>query len=128
MELKTYNISVCVSYPPDTDTPGFEHEQITKPIETKLISDAGGLYSPDIVAKHTMIDAMSGKFHSTVGFESWMIRTLCCGMSPITSTLDAVLQVLSMGLFRIVGLIFLRKCDSIIKKCSQEKQLNKKSQ
>ncbi|XP_054159593.1 3-ketodihydrosphingosine reductase-like [Oppia nitens] len=126
MELKSHNISVTVSYPPDTDTPGFANEQINKPIETKLISDSGGLYSPDIVAKHTLTDALSGKFHSTVGFESWMVRTLCCGMSPFTSTIEVILQVLTMGLFRIVGIIFLAKCDSIIKKCTQEKQINKK--
>lgn len=29
-QLKPYNIKVTVSYPPDTDTPGFAHEQITK--------------------------------------------------------------------------------------------------
>lgn len=29
-QLKPYNIKVCVSLPPDTDTPGFEEEQKSK--------------------------------------------------------------------------------------------------
>lgn len=30
MELKSFGISVCVSFPPDTDTPGFEEENKSK--------------------------------------------------------------------------------------------------
>jgi 3-dehydrosphinganine reductase len=30
MEVKPYNIYVTVSYPPDTDTPGFKVENLTK--------------------------------------------------------------------------------------------------
>lgn len=47
MEVGRENISVQVAYPPDTDTPGFEEEQIGKPEETKLISDTSGLFSPE---------------------------------------------------------------------------------
>ena len=51
MELKPYNITVTVSFPPDTDTPGFKEEEKGKPKETKLISAAAGLFKPDVVAK-----------------------------------------------------------------------------
>lgn len=127
MELKSYNIKVTVSYPPDTDTEGFANEQINKPIETKVISESGGLYSPEVVAKQTLNDALSGNFSSTVGFESWMIRTVCSGMSPITSYLDIISQVLTMGIFRIAAIIFLRKCDSKISECAKQRQSHKKS-
>lgn len=30
MELKPYNISITLSYPPDTNTPGLESENLTK--------------------------------------------------------------------------------------------------
>ena len=33
-ELVGFNVAVQIAYPPDTDTPGFEHENRTKPIET----------------------------------------------------------------------------------------------
>lgn len=35
---------MTVCYPPDTDTPGYEEENKTKPIETKLISESAGLF------------------------------------------------------------------------------------
>jgi len=50
MELKPYNIYITVSYPPDTDTPGLREENLTKPEETRLISESSGLYSSKVVA------------------------------------------------------------------------------
>ena len=47
MEVERDNISVQVAFPPDTDTPGFEEEQIGKPEETKLISETSGLFTPE---------------------------------------------------------------------------------
>ncbi|RZC33276.1 adh short, KR and/or Saccharop dh domain containing protein [Asbolus verrucosus] len=58
MELKPYNISVTLALPPDTDTPGFEIENKTKPQETKLISEAGGLVQPETVAEKLLQDAL----------------------------------------------------------------------
>ena len=51
MEVAPYGIRVSVNCPPDTDTPGFEEENKTKPEETKLISEGAGLFQPNIVAK-----------------------------------------------------------------------------
>ena len=42
--MKPYNVSVTVSVPPDTDTPGYAEENKTKPTETALISAAAGLF------------------------------------------------------------------------------------
>ncbi len=42
-----YNVSVQLAFPPDTDTPGYELEQLEKPEETKLISDTSGLFQAD---------------------------------------------------------------------------------
>ncbi len=47
MEVARDNISVQIAYPPDTDTPGFELEQIDKPEETRLISETSGLFQPE---------------------------------------------------------------------------------
>lgn len=47
MEVGRDNVSVQLAFPPDTDTPGFEEEQIGKPEETKLISQTSGLFSAD---------------------------------------------------------------------------------
>lgn len=51
-------VTITISFPPDTDTPGFEVEETSKPPETKIISGGGGLYSPDVVAKQMVDDAM----------------------------------------------------------------------
>lgn len=58
MELRPYNISVTLSLPPDTDTPGFAVEELSKPLETKLISQSSGLVKPDVVAEQLFKDAL----------------------------------------------------------------------
>lgn len=49
-ELKPYGITVSVLCPPDTDTPGFATENLTKPEETRAISGTTKLLQPDAVA------------------------------------------------------------------------------
>ena len=61
-ELKQFNIAVQVLCPPDTDTPGFQEENKTKPEETKEISASAKLMSPDDVARVLLNDIGTGKF------------------------------------------------------------------
>lgn len=56
--MKPYGIHVTLALPPDTDTPGFANEEKSKPLETKLISESGGLHSPERVASQIMNDAL----------------------------------------------------------------------
>lgn len=58
MELEPHNIGVTVGVPPDTDTPGLETENKTKPIETRLISETGGLFNPDDIARRMLDDTL----------------------------------------------------------------------
>lgn len=58
MELVGTKVRLTLSFPPDTDTPGFKNEELTKPKETKLISGSGGLHSPDKIGKQLIHDAM----------------------------------------------------------------------
>lgn len=44
--------------PPDTDTPGLENENKSKPEATALISEKGGLYKPEVVAEILMKDSL----------------------------------------------------------------------
>lgn len=44
--------------PPDTDTPGFEQEEKSKPLATSLISETGGLYKPEVVAEAIIRDTL----------------------------------------------------------------------
>jgi NAD(P)-dependent dehydrogenase (short-subunit alcohol dehydrogenase family) len=50
-ELKRYGITVSVLCPPDTDTPGFATENLTKPAETRALSGRASLLGPDDVAR-----------------------------------------------------------------------------
>ncbi|XP_054716176.1 3-ketodihydrosphingosine reductase-like [Uloborus diversus] len=125
MEMKPFNISITVSFPPDTDTPGFEEEMKNKPLETQLISESGGLFSAEEVASNLLNDILDKKFMSTVGFVSKFICTLCSAMCPINSFFDLALQMVTMGLCRVVGAIVLWNFDKIIKQCAVEKEKEK---
>ena len=58
-QVRPHGISVTVCCPPDTDTPGFEEEQKSKPEECKIISGSASPSDPDYVARlvdeHTLI-------------------------------------------------------------------------
>lgn len=49
-ELKPYNITISVLYPPDTDTPGLEKELRARPQECSLLAEGAGLMSAEDVA------------------------------------------------------------------------------
>ena len=49
-EVKKHNIKVMVLCPPDTDTPGFENENKTKPAETHAVSESASLLTSEQVA------------------------------------------------------------------------------
>lgn len=61
-ELKPYNIHFSVLYPPDTDTPGFEMENRTKPGECALMSEKIKLLSARKVAQIFVEGIIKGKY------------------------------------------------------------------
>ncbi|ENN77559.1 hypothetical protein YQE_05855, partial [Dendroctonus ponderosae] len=122
MEVKPYNISVTLALPPDTDTPGFENENKTKPKETKIMSESGGLYSAETVATQLMNDALKQHFFSSVGFESFVLTTLCIGMSPFHSLVDVIVQSMVIGPFRLFAAFFVKYFESIAIKCYNEEK------
>ena len=77
-ELGKYNIGVQVLCPPDTDTPGFETENKTKPEETKKISETAKLLKPEEVAAAALRGIESNSFMIIPGFDGkltyWMKR------------------------------------------------------
>ncbi|XP_078046615.1 3-ketodihydrosphingosine reductase [Augochlora pura] len=128
MELAPYNVSVTLCLPPDTDTPGFAVEELTKPLETKLISETSSLVSPEVVANKLFKDALAGKFFSTIGVEGFMLTVLCSGMSPVGSITELLVQSLLMGPFRLISAFYLIHFKRIIKNCIKTRDKNKKSE
>jgi short-subunit dehydrogenase len=62
-ELRPSGVSVSVLYPSDTDTPGFEVENRTKPAETHALSANVKVAQPDDVARQFVDGLLRGKFH-----------------------------------------------------------------
>lgn len=73
LELDSTNICVQCSVPPDTETPGLERENITKPPETKVLSDVGGLAKPEAIAQSILRGMKTGNFLLT---EDFLIKAL----------------------------------------------------
>ena len=73
-ELAPYNVSVSILYPPDTDTPGFERENETKPFETAALSETAKLYKPEVVARHYLDGLSRNKFQIMFGEGVWIWR------------------------------------------------------
>ncbi|XP_030063371.1 3-ketodihydrosphingosine reductase [Microcaecilia unicolor] len=122
MEVKPYNIYITVAYPPDTDTPGFQEENKVKPLETRLISETSNICQAEQVARLIVKDATQGNFNSSVGSDGYMLSSLTCGMSPVTSITEVLQQVVTMGLFRIIALFYLGSFDSIVRRCMIQRE------
>ncbi len=76
-ELKAYNINVAALCPPDADTPGFAKENLTKPAETKAISEGGGLMKAEKVAKELLRGVERGDAVIIPGFAAktaWFLK------------------------------------------------------
>lgn len=114
MELRPYGIYVSVSYPPDTDTPGYKIEMLDKPEITKKLSESG-VFSPESIAKDIVYYSKKGYFAISNGFDGWMLKQLHPGMSPVNNIWEVTQQILFCSLFRIVSLFYILSWDSIIK-------------
>ncbi|MBN1532675.1 MAG: SDR family oxidoreductase [Spirochaetes bacterium] len=73
-ELKPYNIGCSVVFPPDTNTPGFEHENITKPAEVTIMSEGGGLLEPEKVGEAFVKGILKGRFYILPGQSAMIWR------------------------------------------------------
>ncbi|CAN0297678.1 unnamed protein product [Discosporangium mesarthrocarpum] len=82
MEVKCYGIAVSVSYPPDTDTPGFEVENTGKPEVTRLISEGGGIFSPQQVGQQ-LSEGYPPPLGCTKGEQT------CCGPTSLPQAFGA---------------------------------------
>jgi 3-dehydrosphinganine reductase len=85
-ELKPYNIRFSVLYPPDTDTPGFQMENESKPPECAMISEKVKLLSAPKVAevfvegilkkKYAIMPGEAGMVWWLNRFFPWLVRWL----------------------------------------------------
>jgi 3-dehydrosphinganine reductase len=73
MEVNERGIGVSILFPTDTDTPQLKYENQFKPLETKVLNSAGGLYKPEDVARVTLNAIEHGRYFILPNFDTiWM--------------------------------------------------------
>ena len=102
MELRPYGIDVCVSFPPDTNTPMLAREassasRIGSDL-SELLNFFGPPYEPETIAAHVWKGVESRRHHIYHGFIGFALATLCSGMSPGGSLGACLLQVCGRSL------------------------------
>jgi len=112
-ELRPYNIRIALVYPPDTRTPGFDRENLTKPPDTKEISAMSTIYSSDYVAAYTLAGIKRGDFHIVPEFFAKIFVSLSNSISPRQYGL---LEGLLSPVIALIGLVARVLNDSVVSK------------
>ncbi|MGH1423974.1 MAG: SDR family oxidoreductase [Pseudooceanicola sp.] len=82
VELAPHNIGVTLCYPPDTDTPMLQAELRTKPEATKVISEGGGLWKPEDVARKLIQGMDKGRATVTPGWQMAVLNRFAPLIAP----------------------------------------------
>lgn len=82
-ELKPFGIAVSIVYPPDTDTPQLAAENLTKPHETKLITNSTKVWKPEEVAQVLIKGVKRKDFAITPGGEAKILQIGHSLLAPI---------------------------------------------
>lgn len=111
METKPFGIMVSVVYPPDTDTPGYEAEMLTKPDITKKLSESGEVFTSEDVAADMVAFSAKGYYGISTGFDGWLLKMLHPGMSPVNNLWEAWQGIWFSGLARFISLFYIADWD-----------------
>jgi 3-dehydrosphinganine reductase len=107
MELQPFGIYTTLVNPPDVDTPMLQEEMQFKPEETKIISEGGGLFTADDIAKDIVSSIQSWRFMVNTGFDGWLLGVLSTNIStPSHSWIRSMTEILLAGPLRFVGLLY----------------------
>jgi 3-dehydrosphinganine reductase len=89
-ELRHTAIRLSIVYPPDTDTPQLHQENLSKPPETRMMTEAAGIWSADAVAGKILQGIDAGKFAITPGLELTLLYRLGALLTPLLQWLWAI--------------------------------------
>ena len=124
MELRPFNVYVSVAFPPDTDTPGYETEMLTKPALTKMLSESGTLFSSTTVARDIVNGSTDGLFSISSGMDGWLLKQLHPGMSPLNNIWEVVEGIVFGSMARFVSVFYLvswdRMCAEYLSGCDHQ--------
>jgi len=82
-EYEDQGVRFHILLPPDTDTPGYEHEITRYPAETRAILGGGRLHSAEKVARILVQGMAKGRYRITVGAETkvfLLVARVCPGL------------------------------------------------
>ncbi|KAF8093298.1 hypothetical protein N665_0385s0045 [Sinapis alba] len=120
-EVIADDIHITLVFPPDTDTPGFEEEQKSRPEVTAIIAASSGSMKTEEVARKAMDGIKAGKFTVSCNFEGFLLSLATTGMSPQRSFWLAFLEIITAGPIRLVALFFQWDWYNAIEKWSKTK-------
>jgi 3-dehydrosphinganine reductase len=81
-------------------------EQKRRPELTNIIAGSSGEMKAEDVAKKALNGLKGGQFTIPCNFEGAMLAIATSGLSPQSSAVTALLEVLGAGLMRFVALVF----------------------
>lgn len=102
MEVKPFNVTVCVAYPPDTNTEAYARENKMKPEATRLMSEAG-LMEPGEVADIMRRGVEARSFSIWCNFDGFMLSQLTAGFAPPNGVWNLMYQLLLVSVFRAIA-------------------------
>lgn len=121
MELKPYGVYITLAYPPDTNTPGLTLENLNKPEETRIIAEGSGIADPKEVATKIIQSLKKGAFSCSFGINGFLLTTLTSGAGTVTTFKEAITQIITLPLCRLVAIILLFTFDNTVKSCFKKK-------
>ncbi|EFA76453.1 3-dehydrosphinganine reductase [Heterostelium album PN500] len=110
-ELLPYNIGFSMVYPPDTDTPGYAQENLTKPEETRIISGGGKAVSPRVVSDAIVKGVENGDYHIAVDIPTKLCVILSSGLTPFYFPF---FDIIMAPICKLVGIIAMKQNDGVV--------------
>ena len=115
MELAgPHGIAVSVVNPPDVDTPMLQSENEHKPRECAQISEGSGVFQPAHIARDIVAAMRSWRFLVNTGLDGHMLALIASGTGPAHSGATGVLEFFSLGLLRVVSLVYRGHYNAIV--------------
>ena len=121
-------VKISVAYPPDTDTPGYAMEKLTKPGLCNAVNDAVGsdLYTAEKVAKKLVKQLERGEYHlTTPDIGSNLLISSMTSLAP--KSLPSVVGVLISPVVQIASSVVGALADRAARKYNVQKGYPEKS-
>ena len=113
-ELRPYNVGVTLAFPPDTNTPGYEKENETKPKLCRMISEQAGLWEAVDVAKALRDGIVNRKFMLGFGSDGYFMNAMTGNVCPANSLTDFWIHLLLTPFLKLYMLFLQNSWNNMI--------------